>query len=394
MIFNFNKERGFWAIVYREMVRICSRPIYLVALVIIPLFCFVFFATLMPNGLPERLPIGVVDQDNSSVSRNVTRQVDATSANHIIEHYRYYAEARAALQTGQIYGFFVMPKGLERDASSGRQPKVTYYYTQAFYIPGSLTMKNMNVMMATVSGAVDLKMRQARGQSTAEAMGQIQPIVPDIHPIGNPYINYSVYLINLIIPGMLELMVLLTTVFSIGSELKKKTSRVWIKMAGYKLHVALLAKMLPYTVIYFLMGFLYNTILFRYLHYPLNCDIRWMLVDTVMMIMAAQCMGIFMIGLLPVLRDALSFASLYGVLAFSFSGFSFPIEGMLPFIQGLSYIFPLRYYFKIYQHFALNGLEFRYQIWSFIALCVFIIFPLVVSLRLKRALIYQNYPRK
>lgn len=388
------KESGFKKVLYRELHSMVKHPIYVIMIVILPLVSYLFFTSLMPEGLPERLPMGIIDHDNSIVSRKVIRQIDATSQSKVTGHYLNFGEANSDLQTGKIFGFLEIPANFERDVSLRKQPKVWFYYTQAFYIPGSLTLKNLSYMMSITSGGINLQTRRLRGQTERESMAQIQPIVPDVHPIGNPYVNYSVYLIDILIPGVLELIILLTSAYVVGVELKHKTSRQWIKLTDYSFFKALTAKMLPYTFAFTIMGILYDVILFRFMHYPMNANILWMFLDTFMLVISSQCVGIFLIGLTPRLRDGLSFASLYGVLAFSFSGFSFPIEGMIPPMQGLSTIFPLRYYFKIYQNFALNGLSFQYVTGAFLSYMVYLILPLLVLIRLKKAAIYQNYPKK
>lgn len=391
---NMKKESGFKKVLYRELYAMVKHPIYIIMIVVLPLACYLFFASLMPEGSPERLPIGIVDHDNSIVSRKVVRQIDATSQTKVFGRYISFEEANADLRKGKIYGFLEIPADFEKQASTGGQPKVFFYYTQAFYIPGSLSLKNLSYMMSVTTAGINLQGRQLRGQSERESMAQIQPIVPEVHPIGNPYINYSVYLLNVIIPGVLELLILVTSVYVIGVELKHKTSRRWLKEGDYSFFKALLGKMLPYTLAFTIMGIFYNVILFKFLHYPLNANILWMFLNTFLLVISAQCVGIFFIGLTPRLRDGLSFASLYGVLAFSFSGFSFPVEGMIPSMQSLSSIFPLRYYFKVYQHFALNGMSFQYIAGTMATYLVYLLLPLLVFFRLKNAAIYQNYPKK
>ena len=61
----------------REILRIATKPMYLFCMVIAPLFCFLFFTTLMENGLPTNLPAGVVDLDNTATTRNIIRNLDA-----------------------------------------------------------------------------------------------------------------------------------------------------------------------------------------------------------------------------------------------------------------------------------------------------------------------------
>ena len=58
----------------REILRIATKPMYLFCMVIAPLFCYLFFTTLMDSGLPQNLPAGVVDMDDSSTSRNIVRK--------------------------------------------------------------------------------------------------------------------------------------------------------------------------------------------------------------------------------------------------------------------------------------------------------------------------------
>ena len=71
----------------RECRRLVSRPLYLFCMVIAPLFCYIFFTTLMDSGLPKDLPAGVVDMDDSSTSRNIVRNLDAFSQTGVVAHY-------------------------------------------------------------------------------------------------------------------------------------------------------------------------------------------------------------------------------------------------------------------------------------------------------------------
>ncbi len=65
------KYMALWNVVKRECRRLVSRPLYLFCMVIAPLFCYIFFTTLMSSGLPTNMPVGVVDQDLSATSRQL-----------------------------------------------------------------------------------------------------------------------------------------------------------------------------------------------------------------------------------------------------------------------------------------------------------------------------------
>jgi len=384
---------GFKLVLIRELRRIVSRPIYPLMLVVIPLGFLFFFATLMPQGLPDKLPIGVIDHDDSSLSRKIIRQIDATQQTSFASRYVHFGDARKAMQKNEIYGFLELPDNLMKDITNGERPTINFYYNQSYLIPGSLVLKNLSYMIKTISGGANLQMRQARGQSYDQAMAQILPVIPEVHAIGNPWINYSVYLINVLLPGMLQLMVLLLTVYVIGIEIKKERSLKWYRISGSNLFKALVGKLLPYTIVFAIIGCVYSIVLYKLLQYPLHCSIGIMFLNYFLLITAYQSMGIFIVEMFPTLPIGLSIAGLFGVLGITYSGLSFPIEGMPLAMQGLSLLFPVRWFFKIYQSAALNGLDLIYYVKYFGFQLVYLLFPLLLFKRLKNAVIKMNYPK-
>lgn len=385
------KYIALWLVMKRECRRLVSRPLYLFCMVIAPLFCYIFFTTLMDSGLPTNLPVGAVDMDQSATSRNIIRNLDAFGQTAVVAHYGSVAEARIAVQEGKIYGFFYIPKGLSADAQSQRQPKISFYTNNSYLIAGSLLFKDMKMMSELAAGAAGRSVLYAKGATEDQAMALLQPIVIDTHPLNNPWLNYSVYLCNTLVPGVLMLMIFMITVYSIGTEIKERTARGWLRMGNNSIYIALAGKLLPHTVIFFIMGIFYNVYLYGFLHFPCNSGILPMILATLCLVLASQCCGVVMIGTLPTLRLGLSFASLWGVLSFSISGFSYPVMAMHPVLQALSNLFPLRHYFLIYVDQALNGYSMVYSWPNYMALLIFMMLPFLVVHRLKEALIYYKY---
>ena len=375
----------------RECQQMVSRPLYLFCMVIAPLFCYILFTSLMDSGLPTNLPIASVDMDNTSTSRNLIRNLNAFTQTAVVAHYESIDEARTAMQRGEIYGFFYIPKGLSEDAQDQRQPKLSFYTHDSYLIAGSLLFKDMKMMSELASGAATRSVLYAKGMTEDQAMAFLQPIVIDTHPLNNPWLNYSVYLCNTLIPGVLMLLIFMITVYSIGVEIKNRTAREWLRMSNNSIYIALTGKLLPQTIVFFIMGIFYNVYLYGFLHFPINSGILPMLLATLLMVLASQCCGVFMIGVLPTLRLGLSFASLWGVVSFSISGFTFPVMAMHPVLQALSNLFPLRHYFLIYVDQALNGYSMAYSWVNYVALLLFMMLPFLIVSRLKEALIYYKY---
>lgn len=375
----------------RELRRMASKPIYWFCMIAAPLFCFVFFTSLMAEGLPTDMPLGLVDNDNTTTSRSLARNLDAFEMTSIKEQYANVTEAREAVQRGDIYGFYYIPKGTTRKAQRQELPVVSFYTNYSYLVAGSLLYRDMRTMSELASGAASRTVLYAKGATERQAMAFLQPIVIDSHAINNPWLNYNVYLSNVILPGLLMLFIFMVTVFSIGTEVKHNTVHDWLIMARGSMFHALAGKLLPQTLIFFLIGIAFAIGLYGVLHFPCHCGLPTMLLVMFLGIIGAQGLGVFMFAMLPTLRMSLSFASLWGVISFSICGMSYPVMAMHPTLQGLSYLFPLRHYFLLYVNCALDGYPFMNAAPYVVGLLLFAMLPLLLLRRLKKMLLVVPY---
>ncbi len=385
---------GFKNVLKRELKMMLSRPIYLFSTVFVMGFCYLFFLTLMNEGLPQRLPVAIVDQDQSTLSRRFYRELEATATTDVVLVTTSYQEAREAMQRGEIFGFIVIPKEFYKDVLSYRRPEISFYVNNSFLVAGTLTYKDFAQMAALASGAVQREILRAKGMKDDDIMGRIQPIVLDSHMIGNQWTNYGIYLINIALPGILQLMILLMTIYSIGIELKTKTSREWLKVSENSLVAGLAGKLLPYTILFTILGIAGNFLLYKIVHFPMHGSFLRLSFATFLFVLAYQAIGILIIGIAPTLRLAISGAALYGILAFSYTGFTFPVEAMPRLAQGATVLYPMRHYFKIYVNEALLNGGAGITVIHYGILLLFLAAPFIVYKRLKNALILQNYPLK
>ena len=374
----------------RELRRMASKPIYWFCMIAAPLFCFVFFTSLMAEGLPTDMPLGLVDNDNTTTSRSLARNLDAFEMTSIKEQYANVTEAREAVQRGDIYGFYYIPKGTTRKAQRQELPVVSFYTNYSYLVAGSLLYRDMRTMSELASGAASRTVLYAKGTTERQAMAFLQPIVIDSHAINNPWLNYNVYLSNVILPGLLMLFIFMVTVFSIGTEVKYNTVHDWLIMARGSMFHALAGKLLPQTLIFFLIGIAFAIGLYV-LHFPCHCGLPTMLLVMFLGIIGAQGLGVFMFAMLPTLRMSLSFASLWGVISFSICGMSYPVMAMHPTLQGLSLLFPLRHYFLLYVNCALDGYPLMNAAPYVVGLLLFALLPLLLLRRLKKMLLVVPY---
>ncbi|MBO4692210.1 MAG: ABC transporter permease [Bacteroidales bacterium] len=371
-----------------------SRPIYLYGTILVLAFSAVFLLTLMYQGLPQKVPVGVVDMDNSYLSRSAIKQINALQGIEIVNRYSSFREAKEAMQKGEIYGFIEFPDGLYKDAVNGLRPALQCYYTEAYMVPGTLAYRNFFTMANVLNAGVRRETLRAKGTDETQIMAQLQPITIDTHSICNPYSSYAIYLISILWPGILSLCIIVMTVFTIGFELKMKTTPELLETAGGSIINALVGKLLPYCLIYLVLGFSFEVLAYKIIGYPIMGPFWTMLITVTLLVLSSHAVGIFFIGLFPVLRDALSAASLYSVLGISMSGMTFPVEMMIPPMQGFAQIFPIRQYYLVYVKWAMldSGVG---ECWvNLLGMCIFLVLPFLVLNRLQNAMIKLNYPTK
>lgn len=374
----------------REFGIIRRKPVFLLGSVGVMAVCCLFYLTFFKAGLPENLPVGVLDLDNSSLSRNFCRQLDATQMGKVIK-YEDFTTARDAMQTGEITSLCVIPQGMNEEVNANRRPVFTYYVNTLYLIGGALSYKNILTMVTLTGGAVQREVLRAKGYSEDAIMGLIQPIVVDEHKIGNATTNYGVYLNNIILPGLLALSIVFVLIYALGSELRYGTSKELMETADGSMAAALIGKLLPYTLIYLVLGLGLDLLLFGVCRYPLNGSILNMMLAMVVFILANEAVAVTLVGLLPTLRYSLSIAALFAILGFSFSGFTFPVEAMPAAFHGVSCLFPLRFYYLLYVQEAMFGVGFAGW-WQYIVyMLLFLVGPFCVCGRLKRAWLNQNY---
>ena len=375
----------------REFKRMATRPIYWFVMVFAPIITCFFFLTLLDNGLPEDMPIGLVDLDNTATSRSMARNLDAFQQSKITAKYANISDARRAMQRGEIYAFFYIPKGTTHKANRQEQPTVSLYINYSYLIAGSLTYRDMRMIAELASAAATRKVLLAKGATDSQAMAFLQPIVVDSHAVGNPWLNYSVYLCNTLLPGILVLLVSLLTGYGIGTEIKDGTAREWLSTANGSMTRAVFVKLVPQFIVFALMGAFIILLLYGYLHFPCHCGIPTMLFAMLLLIMAGQGLGLMFFAFFPSLRMSMSMSALWGVLAFSTSGMSFPVMAMHPAIQGLTWLFPLRHYFLIYINSALNGYPLHYAWSNVLWLLAFALLPIPLLSRLKYCVLNYDY---
>ncbi len=383
--------RELYHITLRELLILRRNHIYRFAMVLFPILVIFFFTSMLDEGQPIDMPIGIVDLDNTSTTRSLEQKLDGFQMSHVVGHYSSFSEARKAIQRNEIYGFLYIPKGTTDKLLASRQPKISYYYSYTTLAAGSLVMKDLKTISTLGSAGVGQGILRAKGLTDQQIATLLMPIKIDLHQIANPWTNYNIYLTTMMVPGIIMLFIFLISAYSIGTELKFGMSKEWLAQADNNILVAIIGKFLPQTLIFLAIVFGYQFYVFYVLDFP-HAGGPWMLILLgLMQVLGSQGFGIFAFGLLPSLRLSMSICSLWAVLSFSMAGSAFPVMGMDAPLQSLSWLFPLRHYWMIYQTCVFNGFPLIDAWFHFAALAAFMLLPWLVLKKIKNAMLTYVY---
>ena len=381
-------------VLFRECHRITSRRLYFGVCILLPLFCLFFMATIFGNGQMENIPIGIVDQDNTAASRTIARRIAATPTFRVTEHFTDEASTRQALQRKEIYGYLSIPPQFEQKTVSGTGATLTYYYHYALLSVGSELMAAFETTLAPVALSPIVVQAEALGVGQEQIQTFLLPVEANTHPLYNPDMDYSIYLSQPFFFVLFQILILLVTVYAIGSEFKFGTTQEWMGAAtpagkdpanlrNADMLTAVAGKLLPYTVMFSVIGILANYVLFGLMNIPFQGSLWLMNIVTVLFIMTTQALAVLIFSIFPKIAYIISVVSMVGSLGATLSGVTFPVTAMYAPVHAASYLFPVRHFTEATQAMIYFDAGFAYFWQSVAVLLVFLLLAILILPLLK-----------
>ena len=376
---------------HREWRRMTSRRIYLGAAVVLPLFLLFFMTTIFGNGQMRHLPIGVVDEDNTSTSRSIVRNIAAVPTFDVVAHYADDAEARAAVRRREVYGYLSIPPRFEESMMRGTDATLCYYYHYALLAVGGEVMSAFETALIPVRMAPIVLEAMALGATEQNIETFLLPMTSDDHALYNPSLDYAEYLAVPIFYIMFQILILLVTLYAVGSERQETPPAK--PTANSQWPTAIVGKLLPYTLIFVAEAMLANVVFFHWEHIPFAGDMGLFALATVLFIIATQSVAVILYALFPMLSLVISVVSMVGSLGATLSGLTFPLSAMSPIVQYAAKLFPVRHFTEAMQCMVYFDGGFS-ACWPQLAvLCLFPLLAVVLLPRLKRVMTDEQIKR-
>lgn len=371
---------------YRELDIIASRRLYLVVLIAIPLFTILFLTTIFGKGAIENVPIGVVDYSNSRLSEEIRDELAASSTLSLDNNHIFTSEFEAikAMQRMEIFGFLVIPDGYDKKLYSGIKPELTYFYHKSLLAIGEEVNGAFLTVLANVASSYLEESGMNGGLGSKSLKAVAMPLEINATPIYNSNLNFSVYITYPFILIFLQILLIILTVYTIGSDSHFKNIRNSILCSVKRAVPALAGKLLPYFIIFSTYTLAATYICFDLMGFPFSGNLYIPALSGILLIAATMAIGLAIVTFIPNLSIAISIASMYGALGATTCGITFPIDAMDKWVIVIAQLFPIRHFTHIYHNIIYLDAPFIYNLKGLAAILLFIILiPCAIGLHYK-----------
>ncbi|HOK89661.1 MAG TPA: ABC transporter permease [Candidatus Hydrogenedentes bacterium] len=319
---------GFWRVFRRELRRISGSPFFVAFVLILPYPTFLILSLAFLAPIPRDLPVVVCDMDNSTLSREIIRRMDASPAIQCVERVADMSAAAALVREARAHGVLYLPFHFERDTLAGEAPPVTVFLNNQWLLTSGIITRAARDVVVSASEDIDRMLHVAEGNDPPRAVWRAEPIRLDLHPLFNPGMNYRFFLLPALLPVVLQMFIAMTAIRAIGMEFRSRTAAEWLQVAGGSPGWAVLGKLAPYTLYWLAMSWFMWVWLHRWFDVPIRGSRVMLAAGTLLLVLAYQAMALLFIALKGNLRLANSLAGFYCGPAFAFSGVTFPRLGM------------------------------------------------------------------
>lgn len=339
-----------------------------------PAFIIILFSNMFAQGKPSQLPIAILDQDQSALSRNIEKYVANNHALHIQSISSNQDLIEQQLNQTKIWGYISIPSGAEQRFVQAKDAEISILYNQSFYSVGNTISSAM--LSSTLQALADF----TGNQYLENALPNVESPTPHvkISTLYNPNLSYEFYLEPYMIPAILHLLLCCCVAFSVGQELLSGTAQQWI--GNKSLLSALLSKNLTYVLIFSLWtwAWMFWLIEFR----------GWFVAGQLWLILLGQflfyCAYAFLSSAIVLatknLAKSFGIIAVYGGSSLSFAGVTLPLNNAPLFTKFWANIIPYTPYAKLQTEQWVIGSPFSISMIPLIVLIVYFVVYLALAL--------------
>ncbi|MFM9435389.1 ABC-2 type transport system permease protein [Janthinobacterium sp. CG_23.3] len=159
-----------------------------------------------------QVPVAIVDQDHSALSRQIARYAAAHPSIKVVAVTPDLRVAQDLIWRNDIAGTLFLPAGLQNKVLAGRAAEVELAGNGLYLMLNKAALNGLAEVVGTVSAGIEIKRLGAATPSAPQAAQQRQPVTVNAVPLFNVREGYGAY----IVPGVATLIVQQTLLMAIS----------------------------------------------------------------------------------------------------------------------------------------------------------------------------------
>ncbi len=327
----------------RELRYLLDTPSELLLMTLLPCVLSGILAWLLSAAVIRNLPIAVVDQDRSALSRDLIHRLDTSPGLRVATVLGDVREAWSRVRRMDAYAVVLIPELSTRRLYHDGSARLLVYYNASYLTAGQGASRDVAAVVAGLNARL-LERDVAKMHGTAGLRGP--PLGVQATTLSNPQRSFEHYLLGLLFPGVLHLMAGLGMVGALGREVRDGTLDPWLATTPHPL-ARLVGKLAPYVLWYGTLSCAGLAYLAVVRGGGIAGSVPMLGAGAFALYLACAGISLLLVGALRDMGTALSLCGLYIGTALAFSGATFPTFGGALFTRVWNVLLPLTAYLKL-----------------------------------------------
>jgi ABC-2 type transport system permease protein len=141
------------------------------------------------------LPVVVVDRDQTALSRQLTRWLDASEAASVTSRITDLDAAQDSVRAGAAGAVLLIPKDFERHVLRREPAYVEAYADASYFLVYSTALRAINGVVGTLSTGIAVRRLEASGFTEKAALERTRPVTFVSWPLFNPLAGYGTFVV-------------------------------------------------------------------------------------------------------------------------------------------------------------------------------------------------------
>jgi ABC-2 type transport system permease protein len=262
------KVKGFYAILKREVIDLVKDSDIRILVLIAPLFYSIFYATIYLYKTEVEIPISVIDQNETALSRKYIKDLDAHQLIKVLNHSTDIKEGEKFLKDEIVQGVVIIPENFEENLKLGRHNTVKVLLNTHRFLHSNDINKAINEVGFVYAEESRMKVFNLKGVTPKQAEEMIEPVKEEMRFMYNPMLTYGDFLIPGVLMLILQQTLILGLAQSIAKERQEKRIRIWFENAHHSTSAAITGKTIVYFAFFMVYSFFFLTFHFWFFEVP------------------------------------------------------------------------------------------------------------------------------